>query len=213
MNQKLKRQQKNQRWVWVFALLLLFLLYSGLQPYDRLTWILEVSPVLVGLPFIWWSLRRARLSHLMYGVVVVHAVILIVGGVYTYARVPLGFWLQDWFGLNRNPYDKIGHFFQGLTPVLLACELSVRYRWVSKRGLVLFFAVCVAMAISAVYELIEWWSALILGQGADEFLGMQGDIWDTQSDMFFALLGAIAGVVIFSWWDKGKYRFDKSRIT
>jgi putative membrane protein len=121
-----------------------------------------------------------------------------VGGAYTYARVPLGFWMQDVLGLDRNPYDKIGHFAQGFVPALVAREVFIRNAVVRGRGMTAFLCVCVAMAVSAFYELVEWWAALALGQGADEFLGTQGYVWDTQSDMFYALIGSVAALVLLS---------------
>ncbi len=123
-----------------------------------------------------------------------------VGGAYTYARVPLGFWMQDVFSLSRNPYDKIGHFAQGLVPTMAAREIFIRWKYVSGRRMTAFLSVCVAMAISACYELVEWWAALALGQGADEFLGTQGYVWDTQSDMFLALIGAVVAMALLSRW-------------
>jgi putative membrane protein len=120
------------------------------------------------------------------------------GGAYSYARVPLGFWMQDWFGFGRNNYDKIGHFFQGFVPAIIARELLLNYWQLTARGLVAFLSIAICLAFSALYELIEWWAALILGQGADEFLGTQGDIWDTQSDMFMALLGAGIALLLLS---------------
>ena len=130
----------------------------------------------------------------------VHALVLIGGGAYTYARVPAGFWVQDLFDLGRNPYDKLGHFMQGLVPALVAREILLRRGYLASRAMAGFLALCVAMAISACYELIEWWAALIMGQGADEFLGTQGDQWDTQSDMFLALLGASFALAFLARW-------------
>ena len=124
-----------------------------------------------------------------------HALILILGGAYSYARVPIGFTIAEWFELTRNPYDKLGHFFQGFVPALVMRELLVRNQVVNGKKMLAFIVVCIVLAISATYELIEWVSALILGQGAEEFLGTQGDMWDTQSDMFFALLGALLALV------------------
>jgi putative membrane protein len=177
---------------------LLALLVSGIAPYDRATWVLEVSPVLLAAPLLLLSYRRFPLTRLLYVLIALHALILILGGAYTYARVPAGFWVQEWFELGRNPYDKLGHFAQGLVPALIAREILLRGRHVAAGRMLGFLAICVAMAISAVYELIEWWVALIAGQGAEEFLGTQGDPWDTQSDMFLALLGASVGVLAFS---------------
>lgn len=180
--------------------LLLALLASGWRPHDRATWWMEVAPVLIALPLLAATRRRFPLSALLYGLIFLHGLVLILGGAYTYARVPLGFWLQDLFALSRNPYDKIGHFAQGLIPALLAREILLRRGQVRGRRMAGFLSVCVALAVSAVYELIEWWAALALGQGADEFLGTQGDPWDTQSDMFLALLGALAGILLLARW-------------
>lgn len=174
------------------------LVISGIKPYDRVTWLLEVAPVLVALPILYFTRRRFPLTPLLYALICVHCVVLMLGGAYTYARVPLGFWLEDLLDLSRNPYDKIGHFMQGLTPALLAREILLRGGHVAGAKMAAFLGICVAMAVSAFYELIEWWSALALGQGADEFLGTQGDPWDTQSDMFLAMIGALAGVLLFT---------------
>ena len=174
------------------------LIVSGIKPYDRVTWILEVAPVLIALPVLFLTRVRFPLTPLLYALICVHCLVLILGGAYTYARVPPGFWLQDLFDLSRNPYDKIGHFMQGVTPALLAREIFMRGGHLSGAKMAAFLAVCVALAVSAVYEMIEWWAALALGQGADEFLGTQGDNWDTQSDMFLAMLGAVAALALFS---------------
>ena len=176
------------------------LLWSGWSPFDRTTWLLEVLPVLVGLPLLCLTHRRYPLTPLLYGLLFLHALVLVVGGAYSYARVPFGFELADWLGLVRNPYDRIGHFFQGLVPALLAREILLRGDHVRGRKMLAFIVVCIALAVSACYELIEWAAALVLGQGADEFLGTQGDPWDTQSDMFCALLGALTTLFLFSSW-------------
>ena len=183
----------------VAAVLLLGLLaLSGAHPYDRLTWLLEVLPIIVVLPLLWFTRTRYPLTALLYVAIFLHAVVLMTGGAYTYARVPLGFYLADVLDLSRNPYDKIGHFFQGLVPALAVREILLRGAYVRGRRMLAFIVVCVVLAISATYELIEWGAALALGQGADEFLGTQGDIWDTQSDMFCALLGAITALLVFA---------------
>ena len=169
---------------------LLALILSGIAPYDRATWLLEVLPVLIGAPILLLTHQRFPLTRLLYVLIAFHALVLILGGAYTYARVPLGFWVQEVFELQRNPYDKLGHFMQGLVPMLIAREILLRYRYLSRGPMLGFVAVCVALAFSAFYELIEWWVALIAGAGAEEFLGTQGDPWDTQSDMFLALIGA-----------------------
>lgn len=171
------------------------LLASGIAPRDRLTWWLEVAPVLIAAPLLAATYRRFPLTDLLYVLIALHALVLILGGAYTYSHVPLGFWLQDLLATDRNPYDKIGHFMQGFVPVLIAREILLRGGHVTGRRMLGFLSICVALAVSASYELIEWWAALLVGQGADEFLGLQGDEWDTQSDMFFALIGAIAAVL------------------
>ena len=177
----------------VFCLIALAI--SSLQPFDRTTWWLEVAPVLIALPILWATRRRFPLTPLLYACIGLHALVLIVGGTYSYARVPFGFELQSWLDLSRNPYDKIGHFAQGFIPALVAREILLRAGYVQGRKMLAFVVVCIVLAISASYELIEWAAALALGQGADEFLGTQGDPWDTQSDMAFALLGAVLALL------------------
>ncbi len=178
--------------------LVALLALSGLHPYDRTTWALEVFPVVIALPLMALTYRRFPLTTLLYACIFVHALVLMLGGAYTYARVPLGFHLQDLLDLERNPYDKIGHFFQGFVPALAAREVLVRGAHVRGRRMLAFLVVCVVLAVSATYELIEWAAALALGQGADEFLGTQGDPWDTQSDMFMALVGAVTALILLS---------------
>lgn len=174
------------------------LAWSAISPFDQLTWLMEVLPVMLVLPVLWLTVRRFPLTTVLYVGILVHALVLILGGAYTYARVPLGFQLADWFDLARNPYDKIGHFFQGLVPALATREILIRGHFVRGRRMTVFLVVCVVLAISACYELIEWWAALAMGQGAEEFLGTQGDPWDTQSDMFCALLGALATLLVLA---------------
>jgi putative membrane protein len=174
------------------------LLWSGWHPYDRATWVMEVVPVMVVLPLLWATQRSYPLTALLLVLVTLHALVLILGGAYTYARVPLGFAMQEWWQLSRNPYDKIGHFFQGFVPAIAAREVLLRGAHVQGRKMLAVIVVCVVLAISASYELIEWAAALALGQGADEFLGTQGDPWDTQSDMFMALIGAVTALVLLS---------------
>ncbi len=188
------------------VLMLAGLLWSGWHPYDRLTWLMEVLPVMIVLPVLWFTSRRFPLTNLLLIGIFLHCAVLMLGGAYTYARVPLGFVLQDLFDLNRNPYDKIGHFFQGLVPALAARELYIRHGVVNGRRWLGFLVICTVMAISSIYELIEWAAALVMGQGADEFLGTQGDIWDTQSDMFLALIGAVFALTAFSKWQDRQIR-------
>ena len=182
------------------AILAFLLIISGIQPFDRTTWWLEVTPVLIVIPILYATHKAFPLSPLLYGLIFLHAIVLIVGGAYSYARVPLGFELAQWFGLDRNPYDKIGHFMQGFVPAMVAREILLRNHILSKGKMLSFIVICIVLAISASYELIEWAAALSLGQGAEEFLGTQGDEWDTQSDMFFALIGSITALLFLSKW-------------
>lgn len=182
----------------LLLLTLVLLILSGWQPYDRLTWLLEVIPVLIVMPLLILSHERFPLTTLLYLGIALHAAVLMLGGAYTYARVPLGFEIQHWLELSRNPYDKIGHFFQGFVPAIACREILLRGHHVQGRRMLAFLVICVVLAISASYELIEWGAALALDQGADEFLGTQGDPWDTQSDMFLALIGAISALVLLS---------------
>jgi putative membrane protein len=175
----------------LLGLVALAMAISAYQPFDRATWYLEVGPVLIAAPVLWFTYDRFRLTDLVYILIAIHALILITGGHYTYARVPVGFWVQDLLDLSRNHYDRLGHVAQGFIPAMIARELLLR-KTPLQRGAWLFLLVtCVALAISAFYELIEWWVALYMGGEADEFLATQGDIWDTQWDMFLALCGAI----------------------
>ena len=184
----------------VFASLVLIciLVLSGIRPFDRTTWLLEVFPVLIALPVMWGTYRRFPLTTLLYVCIFWHAIVLMAGGAYSYARVPLGFELADLLGLSRNPYDKIGHFCQGFVPALVAREILIRGRYIRGKKMLVFVVLCMVLAISASYELIEWSAAVALGQGADEFLGTQGDVWDTQSDIFFALIGAVTALLLLS---------------
>ncbi|AKU25067.1 DUF2238 domain-containing protein [Massilia sp. NR 4-1] len=187
------------------------LVWSGLAPYDRATWVMEVAPVFIAFPLMLATYRRFPLTDLLYVLILLHAVVLMVGGAYTYARVPFGFDLQQWLGLGRNPYDKIGHFFQGFVPALVAREILLRGRHIAGRKMLAFVVVCIVLAISATYELIEWGAAVAMGQGADEFLGTQGDPWDTQSDMFTALIGSIAALLLLARWQDRQIAAIESR--
>ena len=167
------------------------LVVSAVGPTDRLTWWLEVAPVLIAAPVLMLTARRFPLTKLLYVLIAVHALILILGGHYTYAQVPLGYWAQDLFDLARNPYDRLGHFAQGFVPAMIAREILLRSSPLNRGGWLFFIVCCICLAVSACYEFIEWWTAIIGGGSAEAFLGMQGDVWDTQWDMFLALCGAI----------------------
>lgn len=182
------------------TVLAILLVISGIQPFDRTTWWLEVTPVLIAIPLLFVTYKTFPLTHLLYVLIFCHAIVLIVGGAYSYARVPFGFEIAQWFDLDRNPYDKIGHFMQGFVPAMVAREILIRNHILAKGKMLSFIVICIVLAISATYELIEWAAALLLGQGAEEFLGTQGDEWDTQSDMFFALIGSIMALLLLSKW-------------
>ena len=172
------------------------LLVSGIAPHDRLTWLLEVAPILIAMPVLVATARRFPLTPFAYRLIFVHALILMLGGHYTYAEVPLGDWVADALGLARNPYDRLGHLAQGFVPAIVVREILIRRSPLRPGRWLTFLVVCVCLAISAAYELVEWWSALIGGENADAFLGTQGDQWDTQWDMFTALVGAIAALAL-----------------
>ncbi len=180
----------------LLALTVLALLVSGIQPYDRATWWLEVAPVLIAVPVLLATGKAFPLTPLLYRLIFLHALVLILGGHYTYARVPLGFWVQDLFDLARNHYDRLGHVMQGFVPALVAREVLLRRSPLVPGRWLFFLVTCVALAISATYELVEWGVAVIAGEGAVEFLGTQGDPWDSQWDMFLALLGALAAQLL-----------------
>ena len=175
---------------------LALLALSGLHPRGRLTWLMEVAPVLLGVPILVGTYTRFPLTPLVYRLLFAHAAILMVGGHYSYAEVPLGFWMQRALGLARNDYDRIGHLAQGFVPAILAREVLLRRSVLSRGGWLFFLVTSVCLAVSAFYELIEWWSALAMGEAAKDFLGTQGDPWDTQADMFSALVGAVAAQLV-----------------
>ncbi len=177
---------------------LVLLALSGLAPRDRFTWLLEVAPALVAFPILVLTYRRFPLTPLAYRLILLHASILMLGGHYTYAEVPLGVWMKDAFGFARNHYDRIGHFAQGFVPAILAREVLLRKTPLKSGGWLFFLVTCVCMAISAFYEFIEWWTAVASGSASDAFLGTQGDPWDTQWDMFFALIGSLTAQLTLS---------------
>jgi putative membrane protein len=181
----------------LIAIVVLAQLLLGWSPSaDRMTWVLENFPVWIGLVLLAFTHRRFPLSRLCLGLLALHSVILAVGGHYTYAKVPLGDWMKDWFGFERNHYDRIGHFAQGFIPAIFVRELLLRTSSLGRGKWLPFLTVCVCLAFSAFYEFIEWWTALLSGSAATDFLGTQGDPWDTQWDMFLALCGAIAAVAV-----------------
>jgi len=174
------------------------LVWSGIEPKDSPTWVLEVLPAVVGFAVLVATRRRFPLTSLAYLLILAHCIVLMVGGHYTYAEVPLFDWIRDGFGLERNNYDKLGHFMQGFVPAIVAREILVRNAIIAGKGWMSFIIVCICLAISAFYELIEWWVAILSDEAAEAFLGTQGYVWDTQSDMMYALVGAIAALVLLS---------------
>lgn len=174
------------------------LIASGIAPHDRVTWVLEVGPVMIAVPLLLATHGRFPFTMLTYVLICIHGLILMLGAAYTYAEVPAGNWVRDWLGLARNPYDRLGHLAQGFIPAIIAREILIRTFRFAPGGFLFFVVTCIALALSAFYELIEWWAALALGQGADHFLGTQGDEWDTQWDMFLALVGALVSQLMLA---------------
>lgn len=174
------------------------LVASGVAPHDRIVWCLEVAPVVIGVPILIATGRRFPLTPLLYRLLFLHALILMLGGHYTYARVPAGFWVQDWLELSRNHYDRLGHLAQGFVPAILAREILLRRSPLRPGGWLFFLTSSVCLAVSACYELIEWGAALVWGGPADAFLATQGDVWDTQADMFLAGVGAVASQLLLA---------------
>ncbi|MBW9265306.1 MAG: DUF2238 domain-containing protein [Candidatus Thiodiazotropha endolucinida] len=189
--------QAQSELLWLGGGVASLLILSGLDPVaDRYTWFLETLPVMIGLPLLYYTRQGFPLTILVYRLLALHAVILIIGGYYTYAEVPLFNWLRDSYELSRNHYDRIGHFFQGFVPAMLAREILLRRSPLRPGRWLFFLCVCFCLAFSAFYELIEWWVALMSEQAAEAFLGTQGDPWDTQTDMFLALIGAICAQLL-----------------
>lgn len=199
--------EKNEK-ILLLTATLVILTWSGIMPTDRLTWFFEVAPVLIGLGLLLPTAVRFPLSPLLYRLLFLHGVILMVGGHYTYAEVPIGDWFQDTFDLTRNHYDRLGHLTQGFVPAILAREILLRKTALTRGGWLAFLSISVCLAFSAFYELLEWWSALILGADANAVLGTQGDPWDTQWDMFLALLGAMLSTA----WLRGTHDRSLRRV-
>jgi putative membrane protein len=183
--------------VWLGLFIAVFI-WSAINPKDDFTWFLEVLPALIGLGFIIWTRRSFPLTPLTYLLILIHCIILMVGGHYTYAEVPLFDSIAEWMGSSRNNYDKVGHLAQGFVPAIVAREILIRQSVISTRAWMNFFIICFCLGFSAFYELLEWWTALSAGEDAEAFLGTQGYIWDTQSDMGMALIGAIAALLLLS---------------
>jgi putative membrane protein len=188
------------------AVFLGVLLWSAYEPLDWTIWMLEVAPAVVGAIVLVATRKRFPLTALTYVLVLVHCVILIVGGHYTYAEVPLGDWVRDAFDQSRNNYDKLGHFVQGFIPAMIAREIVIRLQVFNFAGWRNFFIVCFCLAVSAFYELLEWWTAVLAGESADAFLSTQGYVWDTQADMWTALVGAVLALLLLGRWQDRQIR-------
>ena len=180
--------------------------WSAIDPKDTTIWVLEVAPAVVGAAVLAVTLKKFPLTTLTYVLVLIHCVILMVGGHYTYAEVPIGDWLRDAFDQSRNNYDKLGHFVQGFIPAMIAREIVVRLQVFNFAGWRNFFIVCFCLAVAAFYELIEWWTAVLVGESADAFLSTQGYVWDTQADMWMALVGAVLALLLLGRWQDRQMR-------
>jgi len=194
LNQSTKRSSRF--FLVLLAVFFCFFVWSAINPHDRLTWVLEVMPAMIALPVLFFTYQKFPLTFLLYILILVHAIILVIGGHYTYAEVPFFNWLRDTFDLSRNYYDRLGHFAQGFVPAMIAREIFIRKKVINQEAWLFFIVCCVCLSISAVYEFIEWWVAIATGAAAEAFLGTQGDIWDTQWDMFTALIGAICAQML-----------------
>jgi putative membrane protein len=198
--------KKEKYLLFLFAIFFIVLIWSAIKPKDYFTWILEVTPGIVGFIVLFITHKRFRFTDFIYTLILIHCCILFVGGHYTYAEVPLFDWVKELLHGARNNYDKVGHFAQGFVPALIAREMLLRLKIVNSRAWTGYLVVSIALAISALYELIEWWTALLTGESAEAFLGTQGYIWDTQSDMFWAFAGSLAAVVLFSRYHDRKIK-------
>ena len=190
---------------WAVAFLLVFF-WSAYEPFDRTIWVLEVLPAAVGALILLFTRSRFPLTTLTYVLILIHCIILMVGGHYTYAEVPIGDWVRDLFDQSRNNYDKLGHLVQGFVPAMIAREIVIRLKVFNFAGWRNFFIVCFCLAVAAFYELIEWWTAVVADESAEAFLSMQGYIWDTQADMWTALVGAVLALLLLGKWQDRQLR-------
>ncbi len=205
MSHKNAVREHSLKLLWL-SLFFAVLIWSAIAPKDYFTWFLEVTPALLGLIILLATYHKFPLSRLTYSLILLHCLILMVGGHYTYAKVPLFDTFAEWFGWGRNHYDKLGHFVQGFVPAAIARELLLRLEVVKNERWLMLFVLCFCLAFSALYELIEWGAALAVGEDAEAFLGTQGYVWDTQSDMFFALIGSIVFLLLFRKWQNASIR-------
>ena len=201
---------------YLYSLLILFVLvfvWSAINPHDYFTWMLEVLPAIIGLAVLAATFNKFRFTDLIYTLILIHCCILFIGGHYTYAEVPLFNWIRDVLHQSRNNYDKVGHLAQGFIPALIVRELFIRMEVVNKKGWLNVIIIAICMAISVTYEFIEWFVSILSGESGDSFLGTQGYIWDTQSDMLYATIGAILGIFIFSNYQDKQIRKIETRVT
>ncbi len=189
---------RRRFFIGLFAIFCAVFAWSAIQPHDYFTWFLEVFPALIALPILFFTYKKFPLTSLLYGLILLHAIVLMIGGHYTYAEVLFFNWLRDTFDLSRNYYDRVGHFVQGFVPAMVAREILLRKQIVHGRSWLFFLVTCICLSISACYEFIEWWVAVASGTAAEAFLGTQGDVWDTQWDMFLALIGAISAQILLA---------------
>lgn len=196
-------QSSRNFFLTLLSILGIVFVWSAIAPLERFTWWLEIFPIVIGLPILFLSYKNLQFTRLAYTLMLVHAIILLVGGHYTYAEVPLFNWLRDTFELSRNYYDRVGHLAQGFVPAIIAREILLKKSPLVSGRWLFFIVCCISLSISVIYEFIEWWTAVLEGGAADAFLGTQGDVWDTQWDMFCALIGAVtAQIGISNWHDK-----------
>lgn len=188
----------EKKYLAMLAIFLVVAVWSGINPYETGLWFLEAGMCLIGVLILVFTFKRFRFTDMTYIFILIHIIILFIGAHYSYAKVPLFDWIKETFEQSRNNYDKVGHFAQGFIPAMIARELLIRLDVIKKRSWIPFLVVCICLAISAFYELIEWWVAVLSSDGADDFLGMQGYEWDTQSDMLCAMIGAICMLLFFS---------------
>jgi len=198
--------KRNKYPFFLSAIFLAVLIWSGINPKDYYTWILEVTPGVIGFIVLAFTYKRFRFTNLLYTLMLIHCCILFVGGHYTYAEVPLFDRIRDLTNGTRNNYDKAGHFAQGFIPAMIARELFIRLKVINGKVWTGFFCVCVALSISAIYEFVEWWTAVLSGSSAEAFLGTQGYVWDTQSDMLYAFIGSLAALVLLSRFHDSKMK-------
>ncbi|MGI9220839.1 MAG: DUF2238 domain-containing protein [Woeseiaceae bacterium] len=184
------------------------LLWSAYKPFDSTIWVLEVAPAIIGAAVLLFTRSRFPLTTLTYVLILIHCIVLMVGGHYTYAEVPIGDWVRDVFDQSRNNYDKLGHFVQGFAPAIIAREIVIRLNVFNSASWRNFFIVCFCLAVAAFYELIEWWIAIVAGESAEAFLSMQGYVWDTQADMWTALIGAVLALLLLGKWQDKQLRAD-----